>query len=136
MFTAKLLTLDIAWSATPQPSRPPAWRTSRQTDAIDLFPVVAMCPRCSMTVSIVGSLKTLARAMRTVSTSVSNDLDGWVTHAYSLAQYTGLMVRQDNYLSNGICGDLALIRHLHTFMTSQVATRRVFHATLPCCSAS
>jgi hypothetical protein len=100
---------------------------------IDLFPVVAMCPRCSMTDSIVGSLKILAGTMRIVSTSLLRALDGWVTHAYSLARCTGLMVRRGNYLSNGIGGDLVLIRRLHTFMTSQVFSKRVFsrNVTLP-----
>src|SRR5690348_7130215 len=37
MFTAKLLTLDIAWSATPQLSRRLAWRTRRQDNAAWIF---------------------------------------------------------------------------------------------------
>ena len=37
MFTAKLLTLDIAWSATPQLRRRLAWRTSRQDNAAGIL---------------------------------------------------------------------------------------------------
>src|SRR5690242_20502725 len=37
MFTAKLLMLDIAWSATPQLSRRLAWRTRRQDNAAGIL---------------------------------------------------------------------------------------------------
>ena len=34
MLTAKLVRLDTAWSATPQPRRRPAWRGGRQNAAV------------------------------------------------------------------------------------------------------
>src|SRR6516165_8441273 len=76
MLTAKLLRLDIPWSATPQLRRPPACLTSRQVAAVGRSRAAdAACPLRPLSRSIVprSRLQNLAGLASRLSISISCD---------------------------------------------------------------